>query len=186
MKAKYKALLYTTKQKPYLYKSISSNGVYRTYESKLVGKMRDTELNGKIVIECDYEVEWNDTSWCCSDFIEHKGLEKSCLTKEQLFDYVRGRNEFYAIHIKNLHIFDKPKELSEYYGAIPKKMNTLDNLSPYVNVSIDNAPKNMMYAIDDNDKEYIIIPVSPQEMCRIANKEQTVLVRKRVLKEMLK
>lgn len=39
--------------------------------------------------------------------------QMSCLTKEKLLDYV-GDNGGYAIHIANLEIFNKPKEISEF------------------------------------------------------------------------
>ncbi len=205
---KFKVLLCCTKAKPYLYKSISLNGVYRTEKSKLVGKMRDTELNGKIVAECDFKVEE-----IFRDFIEGKDYtinpngvwvrsyyfktitlyeselyNKGCLTFEQMWNYFDDVDDMLvgrAIHIENLHIFEEPKELDEYYYAIPKKMNGFQGPC-YVNTSIDKVPKNMIYAIDSEDNECIIIPVSPEEMCRIANHKQPVLVRKKVLKGMLK
>lgn len=171
-----RALLYCTKQPHKLY---ATNDGYVLSDFELGEHYKTKEkLNGKIVAECDFEVEWCDTSWCCGDFIEHKGLEKSCLTKEQLFDYVKGRNEFYAIHIKNLHIFDKPKEL-ECYDKINKK-DCFEVLH--------NAPQNMMKVVgrDDVHNEYILISIQPQWMCLILNHIKDVEVRRVVLKEMLK
>lgn len=46
-------------------------------------------------------------------FIWQRLLNKSCLTKEELYKYGRKRN-LYAWHIGKLEIFDKPKELSEF------------------------------------------------------------------------
>ena len=43
-------------------------------------------------------------------------LEKSCLTYEQIAEYI-GRNKFgYAWHISELKIYDKPKELKEFFA----------------------------------------------------------------------
>ena len=52
---KIKALLYTTKQKPYLVKRNILTGVEPIYLT-LKENVED-KLNGKIVAECDYEVE---------------------------------------------------------------------------------------------------------------------------------
>ena len=84
----------------------------------------------------------------------------------------------YAIHIKNLHIFDKPRELNEY----------ADNKG----YNIKKAPQNMMYACkyshtswNDIFDYYILISIRPEWVCKILNGEKTIEVRKKVLKEML-
>lgn len=195
---KYKLLLYCTKGKPYLYYAQESRTLMEIDNSfegyKITNKNVDDYLNGKIVAECDFEVEeisriksWNSTEdydWeyetptlCYYDL-----LRKSCLMCDEFEEYIEFNG--YAIHINNLHIFDEPKALNEYYGLIPKKVNTL-NGSCYINESIEKAPQNMMYAIDDNDKEYVLISIQPQWICKILNGEKTVEVRKKVLNEML-
>ena len=174
-----KLLLYCTKAKPYLNCDFGKDnheeysGDWNIYLASKENECSNI-VNGEIVAECDFEVEWCDTSWCCGDFIEHKGLEKSCLTKEQLFDYVKGRNEFYAIHIKNLHIFDEPIKLEKCYN---------DSFSSMVNY----APQNMMYSWLWNNKwdRYILISIRPKWLCKILNGEKTIEVRKKVLKEMM-
>ena len=195
-----KLLLYCTKAKPYLeFKQIPRTlmEIDNSFEGYRCSWKRteddpDFQINGKIVAECDYEVEVCDTSYHCIDFRTStrldgiSRLDKSCLTSEQLLNYVKGKNLFYAIYIKNLHIFDEPKELSDYY-----KIEDVGGM--LFTKTLTNAPKNMMrvsvnhweYATYNLDDIRIIIPVSSQEMCRIANKEQTILVRKVVLKEML-
>jgi len=188
-----KLLLYCTKAKPYL---ADFKGEYQTYSNgKELDELWDKGfnlndimniLNGKIVAECDFEVEWCDTSWCCGDFIEHKGLEKSCLTKEQLFDYVKGRNEFYAIHINNLYIFDEPKKITAYHC----KTNKNDELCLNGGCGykfFHKAPQNMMKVYDHWGKgnEYILISIRPEWLCKILNGEKTIEVRKKVLKEMI-
>lgn len=178
-----KLLLYCTKAEPYITKGTNGS----VYPSCVISDgIKEWHLNGKIVAECDYEVKWCDTSWCCGDFIEHKGLEKSCLTKEQLFDYVKGRNEFYAIHIKNLHIFDKPKELNEVY-----KIEDVGGM--LFTKPLTKAPQNMMrvsvnhwdYATYNPDDIRILISIQSQWMCLILNRIKDVEVRRVVLKEML-
>lgn len=176
-----KLLLYCTKAKPML----------RKLDKYFLGKHTDNyywkkgqtvpyNVNGKIVAECDFEVEylrivdddplgayWYETK----TLSENEVLEKSCLIGDELFDYLGEDNEGYAIHIKNLHIFDEPKELSEYGMDFP--------ISPIV-----KAPQNMMYANGIGER-YILISIKPQWLCKILNGEKTIEVRKKVLKEML-
>lgn len=193
-----KLLLYCTKAKPYIMKY--KDGKYKEIASFYNKQDLATYdlLNGKIVAECDFEVEWCDTSWCCSNFIEHKGLEKSCLTKEQLFDYVKGRNEFYVINIKNLHIFDTPKELDDFTTRTPVDYDSIicDSCTnfnsdckkcrySYDYQQVIKAPKNMMKVCEWDIEDKVLISIKPEYLCKILNGEKTIEVRKKVLKEML-
>ena len=197
-----KLLLYCTKSRMRLFfdkvKQIFSLGKIKS----------NNDLNGKIVAECDFEVEEiiKDISSVVEEWYSKELLKKSCLTAFELDDYLKDKNG-YAIHIKNLHIFDEPKELSEYRTSITDK----DRLNNFVNVknfdlvsvmldewlieeksskTLENTPKNIQKIIrskGNNKYEYVIlISVSPEEMCRIANKKQTILIRKKILKEMIK
>lgn len=178
-----KLLLYCTKAKPYLFENVKClkdvGNEYYTYNNNKY--LEDKTLNGKIVIECDFDVEEifgisrgtnqpdkYDFKW------KDRILNGACLTNDQMNDYI----PHYAIHLKNLNIFDEPRFIQDYSK----------NENPYN--YIENAPKNMMYAYDvksfNNFEKKILIPVSPEEMCRIANKEQTIIVRRNVLKEMFK
>ena len=183
-----KLLLYCTKAKPRLFfdklKQIFSLGKIKS----------NNDLNGKIVAECDFEVEeirpekyWHSTE--DFDYIYNTGtlyyddlLKKSCLMDYELDDYLGCEDKGYAIHIKNLHIFDEPRELSYYYRYCPYRYNPLQ--------PIKVAPQNMMYAYNfkdyDEKPEYILISIRPQWLCKILNGEKTIEVRKKVLKEMIK
>lgn len=187
-----KLLLYCTKAKPilrdYRGKAIYDRFVISPTDRPFTSDDKQPILNGKIVAECDFEVEkikWEDfpkytddgnienfymyATWKCpQDYI----LEHSHLTFEQLDNYLGEYKEGYAIHIKNLHIFDKPKELSEYGMDFP--------ISPIV-----KAPQNMMYANGIGER-YILISIHPEWLCKILNGEKTIEVRKKVLKEMIK
>ena len=169
-------------------------------------------LNGKIVIECDFEVEEifrdfidgkdytinPDGVWVKSYYFKTKTLyanelyNKSCLTFEQIYKYFYDKDDKlvgYAINVNNLHIFDEPRELaySTYDNDSYYYTKKYDNLYKTIRIgALITAPKNISKVYDKNGNEYLFISVSPQEMCRIANKEQTVLVRKNVLKETLK
>lgn len=201
-----KLLLYCTKAKPYLYFAQESRTLMKIDNSfegyKTTHKNVDDYLNGKIVAECDFEVEdlrivdddplgayWYETK----TLSENEVLEKSCLTGDELFDYLGEGNEGYAIHINNLHIFDVPKELSNYitkqcqfskcstckYGKKEINCATIDT-------PITKAPQNMIYAYDNKGNKYIVISIQPQWLCKILNGEKVIEVRKKVLKEKMK
>jgi len=179
-----KLLLYCTKAKPY----ITQGNDGSVYPSCVISDgIKDWHLNGKIVAECDFEVE--EIKPCISP-IDKKPyaymtralerwelVEHSCLSFEQLDDYLKGEKG-YAIHIKDLHIFDKPRFIQDYSK----------NENPYN--YIENAPQNMCYAYDvksfNNFEKSILISIRPEWLCKILNGEKTIEVRKRVLKEMLK
>ena len=198
---KIKALLYCTKAKPMLriakeeLKGQKRARCYSKEETEYFTQYIDEEMyeaNGKIVAECDYEVEKLQIiygkGWETKTIKGTENVEKlTCLSRDKLYQYCKGNG--YAIHIKNLHIFDKPKELDYYYSR-PKKVNTFDWYRlkgyTYANISLDKAPQNMMYCCSESGKEYILISIQSQWLCKILNKEKTIEVRKVVLKEMLK
>ena len=185
-----KLLLYCTKGKPYLI-----GGYHKPYYLDKGGKYavmdaRDNILNGKIVAECDFEVEEIKIidpvgKWFCYEN-QYEIMEKSKLDVNKFFDYLQGKN-CYAIHIKNLKIFDKPRELKDFYRA-----ESIDGHSPCWHCkrfgsgchscSI-NAPQNMMYVYDVTEKK-VLISIHPEWLCKILNGEKTIEVRKKVLKEM--
>ena len=182
-----KLLLYCTKAKPYL--QVNRCVLPTEYDRYILSKEQYysafgeplDKLNGKIVAECDFEVEelinyHNSVTYYTQSLNQQELLNKSCLGIRELDNYLKGKNG-YAIHIKNLHIFDKLGELSEF---------AKDNTFP-----IDYAPSKMIHIWYYNEilekwERSIYVPVSSQELCRILNKEQTTLVRRYVLKEMLK
>jgi predicted transcriptional regulator len=185
-----KLLLYCTKAKPVLKICTSDCSDYIV------------EGNGKIVAECDYECEHlynaydviddNAFHYFDTDTLKEKELiERSCVSNLELEKYF-GKSNGYAIHIKNLHIFDEPKELSDYY-TFNGIANDVNSWKP-----IEKAPQNMMYAYEliselglsgtcnMHLKKNIVISIQPQWMCLILNHIKDVEVRRVVLKEMLK
>ncbi len=178
-----KLLLYCTKAKPKLYNTdkgfvLTDFKLGEYFNNKVL-------LNGKIVAECDFEVEEINVLDCTfrtTNLVEKEILDKSCLTYHELFNYLKNRENprGYAIHIKNLHIFDKPKELKNYSRRLLGRIPDGDFQV------LGNAPQNMMkccelkYIIED----YILISITPKEACNILNHKQDELVRRNVLKEM--
>ena len=187
-----KLLLYCTKAKPYLYKT--EDTTYPAYpkgyhtDKDLKVKLSNINelayLNGKIVAECDFEVEeityelYGDLDWQ-HDYLPTTNtmgicnLENaSCLDRDEIENYLGGKNG-YAIHIKNLHIFDEPREL-DFYSS---------NFDYFKKV--EKAPQNMMKVWEDQESPRVLISIRPEWLCKILNREKTIEVRKKVLKEML-
>lgn len=78
--------------------------------SKVTSDDNQPRLNGKVVAKFTL----NYVSTCLNtDYGNEEILKNACLTKQELDDYV-GKRKFFAWHIDNLEIFDKPKELSEF------------------------------------------------------------------------
>ena len=187
-----KLLLYCTKAKPNLKdyrEAFMGFGIANHY----VGET----MNGKIVAECDFEVEeikyeyewkgYEDVSYFTNNLSREELEKKSCLENKELRNYLRlkplccvkGKNG-YAIHIKNLHIFNEPRELFNY-----ETQEIWNNTSHY-HRTIMKAPQNMMYCYGKNTGEkYILISIRPEWLVKILNGEKQIEVRKKVLKEMI-
>ena len=184
-----KALLYCCKNIPYINKYGNDITDYPDYVFDCEG------INGKIAAECDYEVEEiiaNDVNLYDEYSIKYTTkngyshiddnfealLDNSCLNAFELNDYLGGYGG-YAIHIKNLKIFDESKKTSEY--------NTYNRNGKVhiADIPIYTAPQNMMYAFDYYGNPFVLISVRPELMCKILNGECTIIVKKKVLKEML-
>ena len=52
--------------------------------------------------------------------IDNERLKKTCLTRQELYIYGKEKN-LYGWHISDLKIYDKPKELSEFFKPCPTK-----------------------------------------------------------------
>lgn len=179
---KIKGLLYCTKEKKQKDLLWSNNlkhffldGAY----NRLIDNLPKYLLNGKIVAECDFDVE----EIVCDGYAylplnsNPAELEtKGCLTEQELENYFTKKYGLvgYAIHIKNLHIFDEPRELYDclIHPKIEPRYYGCEHLS--------KAPQNMMY-VELDDIKYILISIQPQWLCKILNGEKTIEVRKQVL-----
>lgn len=196
-----KILLYCTKSKPYL----KSHSEYEYNEKGAIPETRKRVFtlcqdkcdyyNGKIVAECDFEVEEiklktnSYEAWFETKTLNEEQLrEKSCLRVDELYNYLEPNDNAYAIHIKNLHIFDEPRNI-RHYDRRYKREKALSEFK--------TAPKSMIHCFeyirseiglgqDSWLEDRIFVPISSKEMCRILNKKQTIIVRKKILKEMLK
>lgn len=140
--------IYCTKGKTQLIKC--QEKVWGWY--KLTKGALGSYFNGKVVARF----------WCDKvEEIEHRLLErhytatlndkelltKSCLSHEEIHNYLRT-NIGYAIHITNLEVFDKPKELSEFKSYKKNIVNTKINgmvFETELDNSLIKAPQSWCY-----------------------------------------
>ena len=188
-----KALLYCSKGKVNLYRPFEQDCFEQDETSKFYLAnnpllKEDTLLNGKIVAEVEINkveevvaTKWDVGCGCAYYQFKTKDLlRKSCLKYIDLNDYLYRENG-YALHLKNLKVFDKPKKLFEY-NVKPKPFKTIDGYSiTNITYSCTNAPQNMCNVYDNQDNHYVLISIQPQHLCKILNREKTIEVRKKVL-----
>ena len=150
--------VYCSKSKPYLYgdKSVYEGKQESFWVQKIEGNGIVPLLNGKVVFKfrC-YKVEEIKNNLAMRFFTESANekelLKKSCLNSDQLFWYLAPQELKvkccgYAIHISDLEIFDKPKELNEFYHWTDKKIQWYSvGEKVKVMVSLTNAPQNYCY-----------------------------------------
>lgn len=107
-------------------------------------------------IRFDLDNTYFENFYYMSSMNEPTLCRKSCLTKAKLNNYLGVKNG-YAIHISKLEIFDKPKELSEFYY---KRCNfgichfcSYHTCDGGYKVPITKAPQNYCYIEElNNDK----------------------------------
>ena len=208
-----KVLLYCEKAKPYakpyLYKyfAVADNPAddgytYDTSYSSEEFKNEDPSiLNGTIPCECEVEAEeiyygcdvddfWTETCGSQKD-IKHNLLIQSCLEHEEIYERLQPRDSYYgncgyALHIKNLHVFDNPKSLNDFYS--------IHNVGGMLLTDkLERAPRNIQ-VISLNEWDYgtycpsdvaILLPVHPDLLCKVLCGECTIIIKKRILKGMV-
>lgn len=206
-----KLLLYCSKKKPYLYR-VDDDDEFTLKRNNYDDYNTDLELeiyekyyksnNGKIVAECDFEVEeitkkhveYFKYCYITESLNEWELMNKSLLNGVMMNDYLQG-NKGYAIHIKNLKVFDKPRKLSEFKKPFPSKecknclhdfdcaFSKLESESHHCR-DLYKAPQNMMY-VSDGDEKKVLIPIHPEQLCKELNGECTIIIKRKVLKGML-
>lgn len=121
----FKAYIYCTKDKPYLYRVDDDNNfeLTNTLRPKTYEYVKDyNEQNGKVIGEFICDKVYNLVNAFGGIMFADENLNQlepqlfrdmSCLTDEQTADYL-GDKDGYGWHISDLKIYDKPKELSEF------------------------------------------------------------------------
>ena len=145
--------IYCTKDKPNLYRHFKGEFLHLKETNKIC------LWNGKVVARfwCDKVdiIKPNEYDYF---YPNNKGVNKSledlsCLTEEELNDYLCGRYG-YATHITKLEIFDKPKEISEFYkigyekcakpqGSLREKV--IENYNNALKYQLTRAPQSWCY-----------------------------------------
>ena len=113
----FKAYIYCTKGKPYLYRVDDDNNFELTNAlcPKTCEYVKDyNEQNGKVIGEfiCD-KVDKYTYNYCDGVDIDDDILLETAIDREDINIYAKGKT-LYGLHITALKIYDKPKELSEF------------------------------------------------------------------------
>lgn len=115
---------------------------------------------GKVIGEfvCDKVYKWECKNrleilesfpiWRASYMLFVDDLEKTCLTYDDLWDYGKGK-PLYGLHISNLKIYDKPKELSEFYYCCKEMKANEPRAGKYVSLSCYACRHNALKRTED-------------------------------------
>lgn len=87
-------------------------------------------------------------------------IEQSCMSYSELHFYA-GHRSLYGWHISDLVIYDKPKELSEFYRMCPERFDLNSNCWDCSNVCGDED----IVECNTNGKMYLTHP--PQSWCYV-------------------
>lgn len=126
--------------KVYIYCTKGKNGYEWLYRFDNNGYGKAQSWHGKVVGEfiCDRidRIEKrginNNFDYCYLSLnewgnddieIEIKDIQKSCISKSELNAYGENSSCLYGLHITDLKIYDKPKELREFYKPCPDPFN---------------------------------------------------------------
>lgn len=93
--------------------------IYETKSSYING------LNGTVIGEyvCDKIIEYPAFQQMDAYIIPFLQQSLTCLTQEELWQYEKGKT-LYGWRISDLKIYDKPKELGEFFGACKQPKGT--------------------------------------------------------------
>lgn len=126
----FKAYIYCTKGKPYLYRVDDDDNfeLTNTLRPKVDGYVKDyNEQNGKVIGEfiCDkvYPIKNRGSSFSVADeeqSVTNEIARQSCLYYDDMVSYF-GNKDGFGWHISDLKIYDNPKELSEFFKPCPTK-----------------------------------------------------------------
>lgn len=170
----FKCYIYCTSAKPYLYKE--ANPPFELFlDSELYeGKGYDDRLfSGKVIGEfiCDKvdkiiplrHTYYNYIGLPIAKVIEYgiwnDDLAQMCLKKKEIDNYGKGKM-LYGWHISDLKIYDKPKELSEFY-TIDESGNDCCIACVYHETPIEEMPCRTC----TGERKYLYRP--PQSWCYV-------------------
>lgn len=123
--------------------------IYCTKGKQEIGKFNtkgnyEYSLNGKVVARF-----WCDKVEGTYKFYVEELCQLACINKEELYKYAGGwykTDDLLAIHITKLEIFDKPKEISEFYRIVKTDIGyCIDDIEKQKPITL-NACKNITKA----------------------------------------
>lgn len=193
--------------KPYLkkYWFNGDNGAGYNYETSFCeneGYDSEQNLNGMVLAECDCIVGdihvgcrekapsicYLSNRFWTMDY-EEDILKRSGYTDKELDKYLssnpKNKCHGYMLKLENLNIFDKPKNINEYYS--------IEDIGGMLFThELKKAPKRMCY-VSINQWDYmmynpddlrVFISLSPEKMADALNGELDILIFKKVLKSL--
>lgn len=125
----FKAYIYCTKAKPYLYREANppfelflDSQLYkdkgyddRLFSGKVIGEFICDKVDKIIPLQHTY---YNYIGLPIANVTEYgiwnDDLAQMCLKKKEIYNYGKGKM-LYGLHISDLKIYDKPKKLREFY-----------------------------------------------------------------------
>lgn len=156
------------------------NGVYKVEWKENINLVDEEKKYNNPEIYKDDGVVFERSDRYIDTMFKNEDLNKMCLSPQALLDYLKLGNKGYALHLSNLKIFDKPKELNEYYkDDFFQELNNDDT-------RINKAPQNMCIVYDRFGNKYILISIRPEWICKILNGEKTIEVRRVVTNKLKK
>lgn len=130
-KPPFKVVVYCTKGDYLLYHYKEIKAIFCTYETyrAQIEKEGHTIFTSKVIGEfiCDKTDKisiHNDIVYSVGNVFANK-LKNMCLSLDELRKYLGDKNSGYALGITTPKLYDKPRELSEFYTQLPDK--ALDN-----------------------------------------------------------
>lgn len=129
-----------------------------------------TDLRGKVIGEFICDCILSHCEMANADIAEQQG----CIKREKLFEYANSK-ELYGWHISDLVIYDKPKELTEFYTLDNKAVQKCENrIQTYYSFTDTGYIKNGMYC-DYRDDWCIkckrkLLKRPPQSWCYVEEK----------------
>lgn len=168
LKPPFKVYAYVTKGKPYLQFNAYENQweLTKSNDKKRINP-NIIQVNGKVCFEfvvdkfesisAHFDVgdcKLKDFDTCSMN--ESKLLQASCLSKDELHKYFfRGRCCAYSLHISELKVYDKPRELGEFSHYKKKTVYSGMDCPPYVDevkVPLSCSPQSWCYVEEKQDE----------------------------------
>ena len=112
------------------------------FQGKYCGK-----VIGEFVCDKIQNLFSNSQFWIDEDIVN-----KTCLNNYEIRKYANGAYKIYGWHISDLTIYDKPKELSEFYTECKYEINYKDDWSN--DKPLTRPPQSWCYVkeVNENDK----------------------------------